>query len=58
MHRCAHLRIPCVMVAHRPETVLQADRIFCFGPDGLSQLDHDQFRRMISAQDTNDVITI
>ena len=52
------LRIPCVMVAHRPETVLQADRIFCFGPDGLSQLGHDQFRRKISAQNTNDFIKI
>jgi len=46
------------MVAHRPETVLQADRIFCFGPDGLSQLGHDQFRRKISAQNTNDFIKI
>lgn len=52
------LAVPCIMVAHRPETVLKADRILCLCPDGLRALEHRQFRELMSNELKNDVITI
>lgn len=52
------LDIPCLLVAHRPETVLQADRIFRLGPGGLVPVSHAQFRDLMSNKDNNDVIRI
>jgi len=52
------LAIPCLMVAHRPETVLQADRIYVLSPRGLQEISHDAFREIISKSDENNVITI
>lgn len=52
------LHIPCLMVAHRPETVLNADRILMLTPRGLQALSHSDFITMMSKMSKNDVITI
>ena len=52
------LHIPCLMVAHRPETVLNADRILMLTPRGLQALSHSDFIIMMSKMSKNDVITI
>ncbi|HHX82622.1 MAG TPA: ATP-binding cassette domain-containing protein, partial [Pseudomonadaceae bacterium] len=47
-----HLRIARLMVAHRPDTILLADRIFELQRDGLQQITHAQFRvRMAQGAD-------
>jgi ATP-binding cassette subfamily B protein RaxB len=56
--RLRQLGIPCVMVAHRPETVLSADRILYLTPEGLSPVSPGQFRELVSNDIANDVITI
>jgi ATP-binding cassette, subfamily B, bacterial CvaB/MchF/RaxB len=42
------LEIPCLMVAHRPETVLHADRIYCLEKNGLKGITRQDFQRSIS----------
>lgn len=51
------LGIPCLFVAHRPETVLHADRLFLLAGDGLHQVSHEKFRQLISKKSDNDLIT-
>ena len=52
------LGISTLLVAHRPETVLQADRIVLLGQQGLCPVSQQQFRELMSKKDNNDVITI
>jgi ATP-binding cassette subfamily B protein RaxB len=52
------LGIPCVMVAHRPESVMTADRIYWLDQTGLHQVTHEQFAALISDKKNSDVITI
>ncbi len=52
------LNIPCLMVAHRPETIMNADRILMLTPQGLLALSHNDFKTMMSKKGKNDVITI
>ncbi len=52
------MQIPCLMVAHRPQTVLNADRILMLTPRGLQSLAHHDFSKLMSKQIKNDVITI
>ena len=53
-----NLAIPCLMVAHRPESVLAADQIFLLQLGGLHQIGHEEFRSIISKEHENDLITI
>lgn len=43
-----HLRIARLMVAHRPDTILLADRIFELQGDGLQAISHAQFRARVA----------
>lgn len=52
------LGIPCLVAAHRPETVLRADRIFRLERNGLVQVSHGEFRGLMSNQPENDGIRI
>lgn len=52
------MKIPCLMVAHRPQTVLNADRILMLTPGGLQALTHDDCVALMSKQIKNDLITI
>jgi ATP-binding cassette, subfamily B, bacterial CvaB/MchF/RaxB len=51
------LELPCLMVAHRPDSVLSADKIFQLTPNGLKPLSHQLFREMMFAPLKDDVIT-
>jgi len=51
------LEIPCLMVAHRPESILNADRILMLTSQGLQVLGHNDFKTMMSKTTKNDVIT-
>ena len=51
------MQIPCLMVAHRPQTVLNADRILMLTPRGLQSLAHHDFIKLMSKQIKIDVIT-
>jgi len=42
------LAVTCLAVAHRPETVLQADAIWWLQPHGLVRYSHDQFQTLMS----------
>jgi len=42
------LAVTCLAVAHRPETVLQADAIWWLQPHGLVRYSHDQFQVLMS----------
>ena len=53
-----NLAIPCLIVAHRPESVLAADKIYLLHVEGLRQIGHEEFRNIISKEHENDVITI
>lgn len=52
------LAIPCLLVAHRPETVLQADRIYLLSPTGLQEISHEAFRGIVSKSGENNLITL
>jgi len=51
------LGIPCLMVAHRPESILNADRILMLTSQGLQALGLNDFKTMMSKTAKNDVIT-
>ncbi len=50
------LELSCLMVAHRPDSVLGADKIFLLTSRGLKPLSHQLFRAMISNPLNDDVI--
>jgi len=52
------LGIPCLMVAHRPETVLHADRIYRLEKTGLKGITRQKFLQSISKQHKVNLITI
>lgn len=51
------LGIPCLMVVHRPESILNADRILMLTSQGLQALGLNDFKTMMSKTAKNDVIT-
>jgi len=41
------LDIPCLIAAHRPQAVLQADRILFLSQEGLVSISHEQFMEQV-----------
>ena len=50
------LELSCLMVAHRPDSVLGADKILLLTSNGLQPLSHQLFREMVSNPLEDDVI--